>query len=73
VIAERNKSDIMTKLSKVAYKTMLLSSVIMLENNRRKSKRAKWTKDWLLKRENFSHVNLLKELEKKKKKTGLTI
>ena len=63
VIAERNKSDIMTKLNKVAYKTILLSSVIMLENNRKKSKRTKWTTDWLLKRENFSHVNLLKELK----------
>jgi len=63
VTAERNKSDIMTKLSKVAYKTILLSSVIMLENNRKKSKRTKWTKGWLLKRENFSHVNLLKELK----------
>ena len=66
--AERNKSDIMTKLSKAAYKTILLSSVIMLENNRKKSKRTKWTKDWLLKRENFSHVNLLKELKFEKKR-----
>jgi hypothetical protein len=64
----------MTKLSKAAYKTILLSSVIMLENNRRKSKRTKWTKDWLLKRENVSHVNLLKELKfEGKKTTGLTI
>jgi hypothetical protein len=38
-------------------------TVIMLENNRKKSKRTKCTKDWLLKRENVSHVNLLKELK----------
>jgi hypothetical protein len=56
----------MTKLTKVAYKTILLSSVIMLENNRKKSKRTKWTKDWLLKRETLSHVNLLKELKVEK-------
>jgi hypothetical protein len=37
----------------------------MFENNRKKSKR---TKDWLLKRENFSHVNLSSELKLKKKK-----
>jgi hypothetical protein len=62
VTAARNTSDIMTKSSKVAYKTILLSSIIMLENNRKSQNGQKWTKDWLLKRENFSHVNLLKEL-----------
>ena len=30
---------------------------------RRKTKRSKWTKDWLLKRDQFSHTNLLVDLK----------
>ena len=39
---------------------MAIGVVIAL--NKKKRKRSKWTKDWLLKRTQISHLNLLNEL-----------
>ena len=39
---------------------MAIGVVIAL--NKKKRKRSKWTKDWLLKRKQISHLNLLNEL-----------
>ena len=36
---------------------------IVIALNEKKRKRSKWTKDWLLKRDQISHTNLMKELK----------
>lgn len=36
-----------------------LVGLALILKNKKQKKREKWTKDWLLKRKTYSHVNLL--------------
>ena len=46
-------------------KTIYLCAVAaaLAIKSKKKKKRTKWAKEWLLKRSQFSHINLLKELK----------
>jgi hypothetical protein len=55
-----------------AVAVVVCANVIKESHSFKRNKRRKWCKNWLLERQNFSHINLLAEL-KLEKKIGLII
>lgn len=37
-------------------------AIVLLYGSSRKNKRKRWMKEWMTKRERYSHINLLKEI-----------
>jgi len=51
----------MAPVSRTVYLALVATAAVMIEN-KKKAKKRKWVKEWLLKRSQYSHVNLLNEI-----------
>ena len=53
----------LNKLSKELLICTAVTLALKSKSEEKRKLRSKWAKDWLLKRNNLSHINLLKELK----------